>query len=327
MALIAVTADKGAPGVTTASVALAAVWPRPVLLAEADPAGGDLMYRLPAASGGQLDPGRGLLSLAVAVRRGLEPGQVWEHTQKLHGGLDLLVGVVTPEQGAGLDPLWGTVGAALARLPEADTIADCGRIGVAGPHYDLLAQASLVVLVTGATLGEVVRLRDRVAVLAPALARRGQAPPVGVVVVAEHRGFHTALADVGHALGRDSPATVLGGLAYDARTADLLRGEWGGRLERSLLIRTARDLAGKLTLRLPAPVPDEELVTEQEPSAASESPAAQQPAPAQEPAAASPAPDQPAWPTRPRWRTPAPGPARPYVSRESAPGRTRVRGE
>src|SRR5581483_7650817 len=86
MALIAVTADKGAPGVTTASVALAAVWPRPVLLAEADPAGGDLMYRLPAASGGQLDPGRGLLSLAVAVRRGLEPGQVWEHTQKLQGG-------------------------------------------------------------------------------------------------------------------------------------------------------------------------------------------------------------------------------------------------
>ena len=100
MALIAVTADKGAPGVTTACVALAAVWPRPVLLAEADPSGGDLIYRLPAAGGGQLDPGRGLLSLAVAVRRGLEPAQAWEHTQKLHGGLDLLVGVVTPEQGA-----------------------------------------------------------------------------------------------------------------------------------------------------------------------------------------------------------------------------------
>ena len=47
MALIAVAADKGAPGVTTASVALAAVWPRPVLLAECDPAGGDLVYRLP----------------------------------------------------------------------------------------------------------------------------------------------------------------------------------------------------------------------------------------------------------------------------------------
>ena len=47
MALIAVAADKGAPGVTTTALALAAVWPRPVLLAECDPAGGDLVYRFP----------------------------------------------------------------------------------------------------------------------------------------------------------------------------------------------------------------------------------------------------------------------------------------
>jgi len=43
MALIAIAADKGSPGVTTTSVALAAVWPRPVLLAECDPSGGDLV--------------------------------------------------------------------------------------------------------------------------------------------------------------------------------------------------------------------------------------------------------------------------------------------
>ena len=116
MALVAVASDKGAPGVTTASVVLAAVWPRPVLLAECDPAGGDLLYRFPAADGGRLDPGRGLLSLAVAARRGLRPEQVWEHTQTLRGGLAVLTGVSTAEQGAGLDPLWGPVGAALASL-------------------------------------------------------------------------------------------------------------------------------------------------------------------------------------------------------------------
>src|SRR5260370_24563239 len=92
MALIAVAADKGAPGVTTAWVALAAVWRRPVLLAECDPAGGDIVYRLPGAGGTRLDPRRGLLSLAVAARHGLQPDQVWEHTQKLHGGLDVLAG-------------------------------------------------------------------------------------------------------------------------------------------------------------------------------------------------------------------------------------------
>jgi hypothetical protein len=255
MALIAVAADKGAPGVTTASVVLAAVWPRPVLLAECDPAGGDLVYRFPAAGGGQLDPARGLLSLAVAVRRGLEPGQAWQHTQKLHGGLDLLAGLVTAEQGAGLDVLWSPTGALLARLPGTDTIADCGRLGTVGPYYDLLAQASELVLVTRATLAEVVRLRERVAVLATALARHGEAPPLAVAVVAEHRRFHAALADVGKALGPGSPAQVLGGLAYDPRSADRLRGPWGGGLDRSPLIRSARELAARLAARLPATGP------------------------------------------------------------------------
>ena len=111
MALIAVAADKGAPGVTTTSVALAAVWPRPVLLAECDPAGGDLVYRLPSADGTRLDPRRGLLSLAVSARRGLEPRQVWEHAQKLRGGLDVLVGVTNAEQGAG----WTRCGGRSAR--------------------------------------------------------------------------------------------------------------------------------------------------------------------------------------------------------------------
>ena len=54
MALIAIASDKGAPGVTTSALALAAVWPRPVLLAECDPSGGDLAYRFPDSSGGHV---------------------------------------------------------------------------------------------------------------------------------------------------------------------------------------------------------------------------------------------------------------------------------
>ncbi len=253
MALIAIAADKGAPGVTTACVTLAAVWPRPVLLAECDPAGGDLVYWLPSAAGGQLDPGRGLLSLAVAVRRGLQLEQVWDHAQKLRGGLDVLVGVVTAEQGAGLEQLWGAVGGTLAALPGADVIADCGRIGAEASHYDLLAQASLVVLVTGDSLAEVVRLRERVTAVRAALAYRGRAPRIGVVVVAHHRRFHAALAEVGRAIGQHPGAAgVIGGLAHEPSSAERLRGQWGGTLDRSLLIRTARDVAGRLTAYLPA---------------------------------------------------------------------------
>ena len=270
MALIAVAADKGAPGVTTACIALAVVWPRPVLLAECDPAGGDLACWLPAAGGGRLDPGRGLLSLAVAGRRGIGPGQILDHTQKLSGGLDVLAGVVTAEQGAGLEMLWGPAGAALALLPGLDVIADCGRIGADGPHYDLFASASSVVLVTRDTLAEVVRLRERVAAVTAALAGRHRNPPVRVVVVSGHRRFHVAIGEVGRALGGvagsglaergvagsglaerpNGAGYVLGGLAYDPPSAEALRGKWGGHLNRSLLIRTARDLAGRLAAPL-----------------------------------------------------------------------------
>ena len=254
MALIAVASDKGAPGVTTASVVLAAVWPRPVLLAECDPAGGDLLYRFPAADGGRLDPGRGLLSLAVAARRGLRPEQIWEHTPALRGGLAVLTGVSTAEQGAGLDPLWGPLGAVLAQLPGGDVIADCGRIGVDGPPHDLLAQAAAIVLLAGDDLGEVVRLRERVPALVAALDRRDRmSTTIGVVVIAGHKRFHAALAEVGEALGHGRGLlNVVGGLAYDPRAARQLRGEWGGRLEKSLLVRTARDVAGQLAGPLPA---------------------------------------------------------------------------
>jgi hypothetical protein len=254
MALVAIASDKGAPGVTTASVVLAAVWPRPVLLAECDPAGGDLVYRFPAADGGRLDPGRGLLSLAAAARRGLRPEQVWEHTQALRGGLAVLTGVSTAEQGAGLDPLWGPVGAALAQLPQGDVIADCGRAGLDGPPHDLLAQAAAVVLLIRDDLGEVVRLRERVPALAAALDRRDRmSATIGVVVVAGHKRFHAALAEVGGALGHGRGLLhVVGGLAYDPRAARQLRGEWGGGLDRSLLARTARDVAGQLAGPLPA---------------------------------------------------------------------------
>src|ERR1700722_11022725 len=259
MALIAVAADKGAPGVTTASVALAAVWPRPVLLAECDPAGGDIAYGLPGADGTPLDPRRGLLSLAVAARRGLQPDQVWPHAQKLHGGLDVLAGVTSAEQGAGLEALWDTVGGLLARIPQADVIADCGRLGRDGPFYDLLAQAEAVVLVTRASLAEVIRLRDRATALASALQRRGRpGARIAVVMVADHRTFKTPIAEVGQAIGDTrSPARVIAGLAFEPKSASQLRGQWAAKLDKSLLIRTAREIAGYLAAQMPpAEIPD-----------------------------------------------------------------------
>ena len=320
MALIAITADKGSPGVTTTSIALAAIWPRPVLLAECDPAGGDLVYRLPGADGQRLDPRRGLLSLAVAARRGLQAHQVWQHAQKLHGGLDVLTGVTSSEQGAGLENLWGSVGSVLAALPEADVIADCGRIGADGPYYDLLAQAAAVVMVSKATLGDVVRLRERAAAVTAGVHRRGRpGVRVGVVVIADHKHFNGALAEVGQSISQGpAPASVIGGLAYEPKSADMLRGEWGGKLDKSLLIRTAREIAAHLAGQLPAnaaarpagaqaavPAPARPAAVMPPPV----TPAPVMPAPVM-PAPVMPAPSAPAWPAA----------ARPEVTGAGRPG-------
>jgi hypothetical protein len=259
MSLIVIAADKGAPGVTTTALALAAVWPRPVLLAECDPSGGDLVYRFPAANGGSLDPRRGLLALAVTARRGLQPGQLWEHTQKMSGGLDVLTGVINAEQGAGLGALWGPLGGLLAALPGGDVIADCGRLGPDGPHYDLLAQASVVVLVTRPNPGDVIRLRDRAAAVAAAAnarGRRGVAP--AVVVIADQRSLRATASEISQTLAQGNiPAGVVGGIADDDKGAELLRGEWGGRLDKTLLIRTARETAQQLAASLSTPRDDE----------------------------------------------------------------------
>ncbi|WP_243717366.1 hypothetical protein [Actinomadura darangshiensis] len=268
MALIALAADKGAPGVTTAAVALGAVWPRPVLVAECDQAGGDLVYRLPAGDpadggGGTLNPSRGLLSLAATARRGLRPDQVAEHCQRLVGGLDVLVGLTNAEQAQAMTWLWGPLGRAFAGLAPVDVLADCGRLGAGSPLTDLMHEADLVVLLTRATLEQVAHLRERVAALTGEL--RG-GPPVGVLVLADPRDFRGSIAEVDRILAglRSRPSgpaegppppdvTVLGGLALDPKGADLLSGSWGGRLDRSLLIRSAREVAGEIAGRLPVP--------------------------------------------------------------------------
>ena len=133
-------------------------------------------------------------------------------------------------------------------------IADCGRLGADGRYYDLLARAATIILVTRATLGEVVRLRDRVAAVTAAVRRRGgPGAALGVLVVADHKNFANALAEVGQALGQaEYPVSVIGGIAHEPKSAEMLRGEWGGKLDKSLLIRTAREVAGQLVGQLAA---------------------------------------------------------------------------
>ena len=82
MAVLALTSAKGAPGVSTAALAMTLLWPRAALLAECDPAGGSSV--LAGHLRGEVDHSRGLLPLALAQQgsggvRGPEPAGVHDH--------------------------------------------------------------------------------------------------------------------------------------------------------------------------------------------------------------------------------------------------------
>jgi hypothetical protein len=154
--LIAVCSVKGSPGVTTLAVALAAQWPQAEstrrLIAEVDPAGGDLAMRF------GLSVAPGLVSLAAAARRTHDPAVVWEHTQALPGGARVLV---APPGGAHARAALHTLTTApdgpllhaVAREPGVVVLADCGRVDPGSPAEAIARRADALVLVTG-TQGE-----------------------------------------------------------------------------------------------------------------------------------------------------------------------------
>ncbi len=244
MALVAIASAKGAPGVTTAALALAALWPRPVLLADCDTAGGDVALRMPTPAGPPPDPEVGLVSMAAAARHGLSAGSLTPHLQQVVGGLDVLVGLRSPEQGVGLDPLWPALGGLLANLEGTDVVADLGRVGPGAPTLPLLRSAHLVVLVCRPSVASVFHTRERLAALTTTLRSSSvDAVRTAVLVVADAqqagdvRAVHEALARQEHA-----PDHVWQ-LSHDAKGAAIFDGAVVSRPERTLLVRSASVVA------------------------------------------------------------------------------------
>ncbi|MBV8981564.1 MAG: hypothetical protein JO086_11740 [Acidimicrobiia bacterium] len=230
MSLIAWVGVKGAGGASTGGLAVASVWrnARKVLFAELDPAGGDIAARF------ALTPDPGLVQMGAGFRHALSAEEVWSHTQTLPGGVPVLVGPASAQQGHALGNLWEHLGPVLATLPDTDVIADCGRVQPGSPVLELVADAAIVVLVARSTLDGVAHLRARLAVpMSDA--------PVGVVLIGE-RPYSAAEVEAAVA------AKVIGVLPRDDRAAAMLNGEPGSpaALNRSSLVRAARDVASAI---------------------------------------------------------------------------------
>lgn len=243
--LIAFASAKGSPGVTTTVTALGSVWRRDVIVADCDPAGGDLALRYRTPRGLPLDPEVGLVSLAAAARRGLPPEEVHQHVQTAEGGLDILGGVATPDQVTGIGPVWSAVAGALRDVPGTDVLVDCGRVTPGTPVLPLLTAADAVVLCVRPMVEAYAHLRERLRWLAGQL-RAGElgSVPVGVTVVTE-AGDTVATRDLDRLLQHAQlQVSVLGRVASDPKAAEALAGRRARRLDRSMLIRSARELAG-----------------------------------------------------------------------------------
>lgn len=237
MSVVAVAAGKGSPGVTTAAVALAAVWPRRCVLAECDPAGGDVVFRLRATGGGRIVADRGLVSLATAARAGVTAQLVGEHAQVTEGGLPVLVGTASESHTAALAGGWAGVSAAFA-ASDCDVVVDLGRLSSATPTH-LLRAADVVVVVCRATAASVGHARHALDRL-----RREVEPRMLVV------GHGDDTVQVRDALRGHGELDVLGPLADDAAGAAGLSGQWTRRLDRTSLVASARLVARSLDARL-----------------------------------------------------------------------------
>lgn len=240
MALYAVCSAKGSPGVTTVATALALAWEGPVVLADLDPAGGDLGVRYRDAEGRPLLVDRGLVSLGASVRRGTEAGALDAHLQMTTGGLPVLAGVARPEQVVGLGGSWPHIAYALGSAPGGDVVADCGRILPGSAVLPVLAGSQAVLFLVRPVVEELFHLRERLTGLAEQMGGREAAGvPIGVAVLTDERDRSSAGEVQQMLTSARIRATVVGQVATDPKAAVRLRYDLGSLSGRSLLRRSA----------------------------------------------------------------------------------------
>jgi hypothetical protein len=231
--LYALVSAGGSPGVTTAALALALTWPTPVIVAECDPSGGDVLAGLLS---GHVPASQGLVEHAIEAGRDSSAA-----ARALDGQLVpldpprtrmLLPGLTDPRQALGLATAWSAVARALT-TQDADVIADCGRLD-AGPGQPVavLSAARTIGVVLRPTLRQVWSARSRVDILMQVVDTNSR-----IALLLTGTGTHSPR-EVSRALG----VPVAAVLAEDGPSAaQLSDGAGGQRLVASAgLMRSAR---------------------------------------------------------------------------------------
>jgi len=131
-------------------------------------------------------------------------------------------------------------------------VADLGRLHAGSPVLPVAARADVVLVVARPDAGSVIRLRERLNRLVPALAvHRGSPPRLFAVLVSPQRHGAADVADLQRILAETMAGPLVVGAGFighdPGAVARLEAGENpAGRLARTSLLRTARTVAATL---------------------------------------------------------------------------------
>lgn len=159
MAVVALASASGSPGVTTTALGMALLWPRPVLLVEADPTGGSGL--LAGYFHGTTQYDAGMIELALtSTSIGDALADVARPIEGTH--VSYVAGTRSHTQAGALRDLWPPLAEALADLESTgqDVIVDAGRLGLSGSPEPLLDAADLALLVSFTTLPALSAIRS-----------------------------------------------------------------------------------------------------------------------------------------------------------------------
>ncbi len=210
MAMITLASASGAPGVTSTGLALAACWPRPCLLVEADPSGSSAL--LAGFWRGTRDH-TGVVDLVKAHRAGVLADALLRMAMPVEGTqASVIIGSRSHEQAAGLARLWEPLAGVLRDLAarDQDVIVDAGRLGLEGSPGPLIDQADVTVLVSRTSLVDVAGARSWALSLQDAA---GPGHEVRLLLVGPGRPYSAG--EVSRALG----VAVVGSIRWDPARA------------------------------------------------------------------------------------------------------------
>lgn len=273
--LIATVSSKGSPGASVSALALALTWPRPVILVELDPRGGDVL--LGYGRGQNIGPA-GLLRLQVATRTSKPvPSLLWNEVVELPtasdgGGKWWMPGLADPQQANSLN--WSAIARALRAVEgDVDVIADCGS--ATGDRERLpravWAAADMVALAVRPTLNGVHIAQSAAGLLRTDLMAGGfGADRLASFVVDARHGY--PVGEVAREMAGCAPMLDRK-LPYDPAAADVLTGgqDQTRRFLRSPLMRAAAVLADQIggraielgaTVAAPTRIPDPATATD-----------------------------------------------------------------